>query len=131
MPKRTRSKLHWWAAHVILYFEEGRRQSQFLVWENVYLLRAKDASDAAKRGEELGRADCVPDETRTVGGRPAALVFGGVRRVAWCAAPPYRAEPTALLRDGTEATFSTFVAKTRRDLKALIGGRPVVVAYEG
>jgi hypothetical protein len=119
---------------VLLYLKEKRaRQSTFLVWENVYLVRARDISEAAKKGEAFGRADCAPDETLTVDGRPATLVFGGVRRIVWCAESPHRGRTStvSVLRDGVEATFSTFVVRGRRDLSSLLAGRPALVRYEG
>ena len=134
-PKAKKEPPRWWAAHVVLYLKESRaRQATFLAEENVYLVRARGEAEARKRGASLGRAECVPDNSLRVNGRPAKIVFGGVRRVTWCAADP-RSETkwpwVRKLRPGVEATFSTFVVRSRSDLDALIEGRSVSVRYEG
>ncbi len=125
----------WFAGHVVLYFEQARRrQATFVVWENVYLILARNSREAAKKAELLGRAECGQGDLE-VHGRPARLAFGGVRKVISCAANP-RANDGVLtsnvphMYSGVEATFSQFVVRGRKKLRSLIAGRPTKVDYE-
>jgi hypothetical protein len=121
---------------VVLYFDEGRRgQATFVVWENVYLVFARNSREAAKKAEKLGRADCVEDDGLTADGKPVRLVFGGVRKVISCAANP-RAKDGVLTSDvpvmysGVEATFSQFLVRGRKKLRSLIAGRSTSIDYQ-
>ncbi|HEX5748422.1 MAG TPA: DUF4288 domain-containing protein [Archangium sp.] len=118
--------MSWYAAHVVLYFEyrEGP-QDEFPVMENVYLIHAATDEAAFARAENRGRSDCAEDdESLTVNGRPARLVFGGVRKLISCATD------AETLEDGVEATYSFLVVSGRQQLDALIKGEPVPVLYE-
>lgn len=123
----------WYAAHVVLYHEyrEGP-QEEFPVMENVYLIHAATDDDASARAEHRGRSDCVDDESLTINGRPARLVFGGVRKLISCATAPEKPGPSTVetLEDGVEATYSFMVVSSRQELDALINGEPVPVLYE-
>lgn len=128
--KQTRQ--FWYAASVILVFRlKTGRQRSFPVWENVYLIEAGNDAEARQRAEELGRAETA-QEGIELNGKPAELVFGGVRKVVSCAADP--AVPgesmVSKLYDGVEATYSSLVVKSRADLEKLIKGKPVTVVYE-
>jgi hypothetical protein len=74
----------------------------------------------------------VEDESLTINGRPARLVFGGVRKLISCAAAPESPGPSTAetIEDGVEATYSFLVVSSRRELDALIKGEPVQVLYE-
>lgn len=132
---RARRRGLWFAAHVVLYFDERRRrQATFVAWENVYLIFARNVRQAAKKAEQLGRAECVEDAGLTVNGRPARMVFGGVRKVLWCAANPAAQDgllvpQVPVMYSGVEATFSEFVVRGRKQLRALIAGRPTRLDY--
>jgi hypothetical protein len=73
----------WYAAHVIMYFKvKKRRQGNFLVHENVFLVEAASTDEAFQQAERLGRADEMDyDGGVRVNNRAAALVFAGVRKV--------------------------------------------------
>jgi hypothetical protein len=126
----------WFAAHVVNYFDDGRRtQKSFVVWENVYLISARTGSAARRRAETLGRRECKYSGTLTLNGKPVRMVFGGVRKVVWCAADPFRDDGTVTpevssLYDGVEATFSQFIVAGRRNLRALIGGEAVTLTID-
>lgn len=138
MPRANGAKTGgmWFAGHVLLYFDEGRRkQAAFIVWENVYLVFARTPRDAAKKAEALGRAECGEQGELEVDGRPARLAFGGVRKVISCAADPAakdggRTSRVALLYSGVEATFSEFLVRGKKRLRSLIAGRPTSVEYQ-
>lgn len=128
----SRTRRLWYAVSVVLFFRLKRgRQRSFPVWENVYLIKASSADEARQRAEELGRAEATSDGLE-LDGKPAELVYGGVRKVVTCAADPAApGESTvAKLYDGVEATYSTFVVKSRADLEMLIKGQPVAVVYQ-
>jgi uncharacterized protein DUF4288 len=123
----------WYAAHVVLYheFREGS-QEEYPVMENVYLVHAANEDEALAKAEKRGRSACVEDESLTVDGRPARLVFGGVRKLISCASAPESPGPSTaeVIEDGVEATYSFLVVSSRKELDALIKGEPVQVLYE-
>jgi len=131
----TKARGIWFAGHVVLYFDEGRRgQATFVVWENVYLILARNSREAAKKAEKLGRADCVEDGL-TADGKPVRLVFGGVRKVISCAANPMANDgvltsDVPVLYSGIEATFSKFLVHGRKKLRSLIAGQPTSIDYQ-
>jgi hypothetical protein len=124
----TKSISTWFAGHVILYFKEARRrQTTFVVWENVYLILARTLREAAKKAEALGRAECIDQGSLKVNGKPARMAFGGVRKVISCAANPMAKDgvltsQVPLLYSGVEATFSQFLVRGRKNLRSLIAG---------
>jgi hypothetical protein len=125
-------KKRWCAASVILVvqFKSGRQRT-FPVWENVYLIAARSTEEARRRAEALGRAE-ENLEGLTWKGKPAKMVFGGVRKVVFCAADPAVRGGHAVtkLYDGVELTYSSMMLKSAADLDALIRGKPVTVVYE-
>jgi hypothetical protein len=128
----SRTRRLWYAASVLLFFRRKTgRQRTFPVWENVYLIQASNDDEARQRAEELGRAEASQDGLE-LNGKPAELVFGGVRKVVTCAADPtISGESTvAKLYDGVEVTYSSFIIESRADLEKLIEGKPVTVVYE-
>ena len=136
--KNVRSSLapYWNAVHVLLYFKrKGGGQRTFLVWENIYLVKAANAGAACKRAEALGRAECRGGSDVRVNGRPARLAYGGIRKVIRCApdpmAPGRSGKPEVeRMHDGVEATFSQYLVRGTDRLKALIGGARTAVSYE-
>lgn len=127
-----RQKTAWYAASVIMYIQlkEGRQRS-FPVHENVFLIAARSFDEARIRAEELGRAE-ESHKGLTLNGRPAVMLFGGVRKVVSCTANPAVPGPSEVtkLYDGVEATYSGFLVKSRKELTALIEGRPAALIYE-
>ncbi|MBZ4419651.1 DUF4288 domain-containing protein [Myxococcus sp. RHSTA-1-4] len=122
----------WFAASVIMYFRlKSGRQRTFPIQENVFLIFARDFDEARIRAEELGRAEESQEGTRW-NGKPVEVVFGGVRKVVSCAADPAvpGSSDVTKLYDGVEATYSSFLVKSRAELDALIQGKPATVVYE-
>lgn len=122
----------WYAASLIYVFKlRTGKQKRFSVWEDVCLVEASSGAVAQRKAERLGKAREDDDQTWEVGGRPARLVFAGVRKVLTIAnpvsGPSLDAGPP---RHGTEVTFSTFILKSKRDLDKLVSGRSVPVIYE-
>ena len=50
--------MKWYAASAIMYFRRKRatRQREFLVWENVYLVRASSIREAKKKARHFALA---------------------------------------------------------------------------
>jgi len=111
----------WYAASVLLAFKlERGKQARLPVWENVYLIQANSPAEARKRAEALGRAE-AGQEVVELEGKPARVVFAGVRKILTCAANPARPGPSTVskLHDGMEA-----------NLRKLVRGEAVSVVYE-
>lgn len=128
----SRQKKIWYAASVIMFVRlEKGRQRRFPVHENIFLIAARSVDEARKRAEELGRAEEEPRGLEW-NGRPAAMLFGGVRKIVSCSANPAVPGPSEVtkLSDGVEATYSTFLVKSRKELTALIQGRATALIYE-
>jgi hypothetical protein len=125
----------WYAAHFILVIEHLKRRKRwprYLVHENVYLVRARTHAEARRKGEALGRAEVIEDDSLRWDGSPARLVYGGIRKTISCHANlrPRKDGLVRVIRDGDEATYSVFVVRDRTSLRQLVAGKPVVVDYQ-
>ncbi|HYO53670.1 DUF4288 domain-containing protein [Archangium sp.] len=127
----------WYAASVIEYVELiDEPQEEYSVWENVYLFHADDADAAQALAEKHGHESSAgASEGMTFNGKPARLVFGGVRKLISCAPNPFPFKPGAspeveTIENGVEATYSSFLVSSKADLDALVRGEPVRVLYE-
>jgi hypothetical protein len=132
---REPSKTRWFAVSAILYFriKKSSRQANYLVWENVYLVRAESANTARRRASFYARAAAGDDGgDLIVNGRPATLVFGGVRKVVECLGDPTSFRPNVVkaIHDGVEATYSAFLVRGKSDLLRLIHGKPTKIVYK-
>ncbi len=123
----------WYAASVVMYFQlKDEPQDEFYVWENVYLIEAPDAAQARQKAEAFGRLEEGDDgNTLTLNGKPARMVFGGIRKLLTCSPSLLsRTGDNEKVEDGMEATYSAFTVASREKLDALIRGEPVEVIYE-
>ncbi|WP_157758568.1 DUF4288 domain-containing protein [Cystobacter fuscus] len=123
----------WYAASVVLFFRlKSGRQRKFTVWENVYLIAARTPAEALARAEERGRQATDPQDEITWNGKPAEIVFGGIRKLITCAADPILSNQALVTRlhDGVEATYSSFTVNSKAELDALIRGESVAVLYD-
>ncbi len=128
----SRARRLWYAASVVLFFRrKAGRQRSFPVWENVYLIKAGSHDEARQRAEALGRANAGQDGIE-LNGKPVELVYGGVRKVVTCAANPALPGESTVTKfhDGVEATYSSFVVKSKADLEKLINGKQVEIQYD-
>lgn len=121
----------WYAVSAILAMQR-RTRPRYLVFENVYLVRAKSPVDARKRGAILGQAEARAQDGLTWNGQPAQMVFGGIRKVVACAANPGLPGDGTVTRihEGAEATYSRFLVQGKAEFRKLIEGKPVPVVYE-
>jgi hypothetical protein len=120
----------WFAAHAILHHElvDGLPQDRFSVYENVYLIKAEDrrqAQDEATRIAMEEESDC--SGTLTVDGRPARLVFDGIRQIV----SVLHATGSHSLASGDEVTYSEFEVTDRDHVRRLVEGGDVPVLCLG
>lgn len=75
-----------YALHVAftIRLKEGE-QTEFPVWENVYIAQCANSDDAWAKAEEIGRqTDELVDESLTLNGQKATMSFLCVRRAITC-----------------------------------------------
>ena len=122
----------WFAVHVCMYFSlGGRAQASVPIWENVFLVLARGPGDAKRKGERIGRGEQLMSGV-TWAGKPAQLLFAGVRKVVSCAAASSQAGSSDVfaIHSGVEATYSEFRVR-KSDLKRLLRGKSVKVTIDG
>ncbi|WP_158502003.1 DUF4288 domain-containing protein [Vitiosangium sp. GDMCC 1.1324] len=122
----------WYAASAVMYFQlKNEPQDEFYIWENVYLLEAPNGAEARRKAEHFGKLEEGDDDTLTLDGKPARLVFGGIRKLLTCApAIGGSSGDNDIIEDGVEATYNAFTVSSREKLDAFIRGEPVEVLYE-
>lgn len=125
----------WYAASAVMYFRLKRsvQQTEFVAWENVYLVKASSVGEARQKARRYAKAASGDDGgDLTVDGKPATLVFGGLRKVVECIGDPttFQRNDVIRLHDGVEATYSSFVVRSRKELDRLIRGKPAMVLYK-
>ena len=50
--------MNWYSAHIIMYVElKDRVQRRYPVWENIVLIKARDADVAFEKAERCGRSE--------------------------------------------------------------------------
>ncbi len=137
--RRTRkANTIWYAVHFILVMEHIKRKKsgpRYLVYENVYLVRARTGAEARRKGDAIGRREVIDDDTLRWNGSPARCVYGGIRKVISCAENVHR--PTDglggdvhTIQVGDEATYSVFAVPDRASLRRLVRGAPASVVYQ-
>jgi hypothetical protein len=129
MPKARSST--WFAVSTITALQR-RKTARLLVFEDVYLVRARTEAEASRRGAALAKKATRSDEPVTYKGEPVQVVFAGVRKVVSCSAGGARGEHAHVseIEDGTQATYSQLVIASKRDLKRLVEGESIEVVYE-
>jgi hypothetical protein len=118
--------MQWFAAHAIFYFRfKDGVQDSYHVWENIYLVEAGTFDEAQEKARAIALTHGGDDNgTLHFSGRPAELVFKGVRKVVTCVDESER--PT----DRTELTYSDFEVGDLKALEALANDRTVMVEYK-
>src|SRR5258707_15486137 len=118
----------WFSAHAILYvrFKEGG-QSEYPVWENVYLIEAPSSEAALDAARTRAREDEGDSSgSFTWNRRPAEWVFAGVRKLISVSHVGSGSQP----RHGDEVTYSEHVVASMEAVRQLAEGQPVEVRYE-
>ena len=117
----------WFAAHAIMYFKlKGGAQGRVTVWENVYLIEAEDVDAVWEKAEERARQEEGDDDgTLAVDGRPATLVFAGIRKMSEVA----HTDEGGRLGSGDEITYTEFEVSDETSVRALLACEEVSVTY--
>jgi hypothetical protein len=96
------------------------------LWERVLLVRADDPDEALHKASEFGLNDATANSDGLMDeGKPAELVFMGVRKLREVEAPAAGVAQNEL----TEVSASEMEVASRADLVNLARGNPVVVRY--
>lgn len=118
----------WYSAHVIMHLKpNGQRTGKRLVWENIILVQGDSPEIALEKAKKAGVEDqeyC--SEGLTVDGKPAKMVFLGVRKLIECRTVGDVEDKPA---DGSEVSFSEFLVEGDDDLRKLARGDAVKVIY--
>ena len=117
----------WFAAHAIMYFRlKSGVQDRFTIWENVYLIEAKDGDEAFVKAEAWARQEEGDDDgSLLVDEQPATLVFAGIRKMITVS----HWEEEGQLRHGDEITYSQFQVSDEETIHELVAGEEVTVEY--
>ncbi len=118
--------MKWFSVHVIMTtrFKEGV-QSTFPVMENVYLICAHTLSEAREKATERARqSEGDSRGSYKHEGRPATLVFEGIRKLIECE------EPERAPADGDELTYSMYEVDDSEAVGKLVGGEAVTLRYD-
>ncbi len=117
----------WYTASAILAFEykEGEQKS-FPVWENSYLIEAKDEDEALEKAILIAKEEEGDDSgSLTVNGVAAKKVFMGIRKLISIVNLHDDDIPT----NGAELSFSEYEVSNKSDLRNLAQGKEVAVKY--
>jgi hypothetical protein len=110
----------WYAAHTIMRYRYLDTQTDSLVgYENILIISAQNPADAIARARIAGREDEVLTPGHSLDGRPAHLVFAGVKKVVECCLTPGAPD---VFSDGNEITYNDIVAASEADFLAFIRG---------
>jgi uncharacterized protein DUF4288 len=121
----------WYAAHVIMHYKlkDGTNtENSCVVHENVFLIEARDLSEAWDKSRRIGKEGEGDDGgTLTLDGRPAQCRFAGIRKLVEC---QRRDGADERPDDGTELTYSLLILRDDDELAKLLRGEPAEVSYE-
>lgn len=119
----------WYAAHIVVYFRcKDGIQPSFDLWENIVLIEADSFEQAFEKARRIGKEEeANPDETLTYFGKPAEVVFAGVRKIIHCIYQDMDSPASVPPGDGSEITFSTFSVQSEADIRKLVTDEAVDV----
>jgi hypothetical protein len=126
----------WYSARLILYtkFLDGN-QDFYPVMENIVMIHADTSDEAFDRADRKGEAEASAsvDSSYTYDGRPAILVFAGVRKLNECLEyfDPAQQSSGGTEENGTEVTYSSFMLDSEDALQRLVANEDVTLVYEG
>jgi hypothetical protein len=116
--------MNWYAAHLVEYLRlHEKEQKDFFVFENVVLVQASTTEEAFAKAEAYGR-DYVSDAPCWWRGKPATMVFGGVRKLTTCLDSEQRP------KDGTEVTYLNLLVTGKSNFQRYLGNEPAVVTVQ-
>lgn len=119
----------WYAVHALVAMRRTDSIGPISVYENVFLVEAKDSNDAAAQGRSMAKVESAVEDDLTIDGVPAVRSFAGIRKVITISNP----EPLDLDQDrpvsGTEITYSEYEIDSEEELQKLAAGELVAVRY--
>lgn len=104
-------------------FRDGN-QDYYAVTEDIWLISADTESEARNKAEILGKKAEYDSDTWVCDDRPAIHKFAGVRKLVRCVDADHRP------KDGTELSYSAFLAEDKESFDKLLSGESVVVEYQ-
>ena len=119
----------WFAVHALVAFRKSVPSWPITINENIFLVEAKDACQAASEGVRMAMVEVSAEDGLTIDGEPATRTLVGIRKVLNISNP----EPLDLDQDapvsGTEITYSEYLVRSEDDLRKLVKGEAVVLRY--
>lgn len=126
----------WYAAHAIFYYQyKNDYQDRYYVYENIYLIEADQIEYVYEKVNQIAKLHEGDDYgTLVYDGKPACLVFGGIRKIIQCQQEPINDGVNVSGKDtkpqnGTEITYSLLLVRNKKQLKKLIEGSPAKILY--
>ena len=114
----------WYAAHIIMYVKrKDGTGGKTVVWENIVLLKAGSEEEAFAKAIQRGKEDEGDNGTFRWGGKPAQLLFAGIRKLTLCEDPEKRPG------DGTEVSYMEMEVESEQAVGKLLEGKPVAVKF--
>ena len=114
----------WYGVHVIMavLFKDGKQDS-FPAWENVYLVHARDESEAENKAAKLG-AESEGDSSGSFRweDRPAYWKYIGARKIIEISNAKSKDNVPA---DGVEVTYQTLEFRNEKNLRDYAEGKEV------
>ena len=132
-----RMKKSWYAAHILMAIKRvDGKQRTFPIFENVVIFQGVSAAAVRQVATEHAHEEYEGDSSLTLNGRPARMVFVGIRKIVECQDSTARALRSPVKRnrgpgEGTEVTYSVYSVAGAVGLKALAAGKKVSVVYDG
>jgi hypothetical protein len=117
----------WFAAHAIMYFRlKSGVQDSFTIWENVYLIEAKNSDEAWQKAEAWAKQEEGDSNgSLRIDDQPATLIFAGIRKIITVS----HWEEEGQLRHGDEITYSEFQVSDEKSIRKLVDGEEVSIEY--
>lgn len=121
----------WFTASVLIAIKpQDYVSGSIQVYENMYLIEASTAHDAARKAEALGRQEAsITADDLTIDDKPATRVFVGIRKLISVSNPaPLDLDQDRPI-DGTEVTYAVYQVADEAALNRLAAGGQVEVLY--
>ena len=117
----------WYIAHAILYVRyKNGAQTEYPVWENMYLIAAESEEDAWTAAEHRGaEAASDADDSFIWNDIPAEWVFAGIRKLIQVAHHDVNTHPAS----GDELSYSEFTLPSLSTVQQLAAGETVTLDY--
>jgi hypothetical protein len=122
----------YFCAHIILWMKDKDGvQKEYPFWENIYIVKARNISEAKKKAERCGIEEAEPDDGLEVNGKPAKWTYGGVKKITNIIDNSiFECEMHEILKDVAEVTWGEFSVPNKATLDKLISGELVSSNYD-